>query len=126
MALGGVCRLVSLVHRRRTGKSVGGISGYTLFCCRDDRHNISGIPLWSRLLKLSSYCLVVLCLCVFLSGGSDLPHYSSIEGQMGCLDRKSTRLNSSHSQISYAVFCLKKKKTHYHISYLYEYCINLR
>src|SRR5688572_31248427 len=25
-------------------------------------------------------------------------------------DRKSTRLNSSHSQISYAVFCLKKKK----------------
>src|SRR5688572_32218469 len=28
----------------------------------------------------------------------------------GDLDRKSTRLNSSHSQISYAVFCLKKKK----------------
>src|SRR5688572_31873174 len=28
----------------------------------------------------------------------------------GKLDRKSTRLNSSHSQISYAVFCLKKKK----------------
>src|SRR2546430_6026710 len=35
-------------------------------------------------------------------------------------DRKSTRLNSSHSQISYAVFCLKKKKTHtelYHSKY---------
>src|SRR2546430_7239563 len=29
-------------------------------------------------------------------------------------DRKSTRLNSSHSQISYAVFCLKKKKKHIH------------
>src|SRR2546430_5521807 len=28
-------------------------------------------------------------------------------------DRKSTRLNSSHSQISYAVFCLKKKKHSY-------------
>src|SRR2546430_7564018 len=28
-------------------------------------------------------------------------------------DRKSTRLNSSHSQISYAVFCLKKKKNNY-------------
>src|SRR2546430_5374792 len=28
----------------------------------------------------------------------------------GRSDRKSTRLNSSHSQISYAVFCLKKKK----------------
>src|SRR2546427_3402784 len=30
-------------------------------------------------------------------------------------DRKSTRLNSSHSQISYAVFCLKKKKKHKHV-----------
>src|SRR2546430_5311660 len=30
------------------------------------------------------------------------------------LDRKSTRLNSSHSQISYAVFCLKKKKIYRH------------
>src|SRR2546430_4272462 len=31
-------------------------------------------------------------------------------GQRKAQDRKSTRLNSSHSQISYAVFCLKKKK----------------
>src|SRR2546427_2192023 len=31
-------------------------------------------------------------------------------GNSGGQDRKSTRLNSSHSQISYAVFCLKKKK----------------
>src|SRR2546430_13017517 len=30
------------------------------------------------------------------------------------VDRKSTRLNSSHSQISYAVFCLKKKKHKQH------------
>src|SRR5688572_32231065 len=30
-------------------------------------------------------------------------------------DRKSTRLNSSHSQISYAVFCLKKKKKNKYI-----------
>src|SRR3712207_8261197 len=29
------------------------------------------------------------------------------------LDRKSTRLNSSHANISYAVFCLKKKKIHW-------------
>src|SRR3712207_7939987 len=33
--------------------------------------------------------------------------YGLIEGQV--LDRKSTRLNSSHANISYAVFCLKKK-----------------
>src|SRR2546430_13087278 len=33
-------------------------------------------------------------------------------GSIPGTDRKSTRLNSSHSQISYAVFCLKKKTTH--------------
>src|SRR2546427_7367096 len=46
------------------------------------------------------------------------PDYFSrrLEGPLGRIlkfeakDRKSTRLNSSHSQISYAVFCLKKKK----------------
>src|SRR3712207_7643321 len=32
-------------------------------------------------------------------------------------DRKSTRLNSSHANISYAVFCLKKKKNHANIVY---------
>src|SRR5689334_24165198 len=37
-----------------------------------------------------------------------------VEHQRQGQDRKSTRLNSSHSSISYAVFCLKKKKkTHY-------------
>src|SRR3712207_3586828 len=36
--------------------------------------------------------------------------FSKYLGQGG--DRKSTRLNSSHANISYAVFCLKKKKTH--------------
>src|SRR3712207_7720463 len=36
---------------------------------------------------------------------------------IGCVDRKSTRLNSSHANISYAVFCLKKKnKINYLIS----------
>src|SRR3712207_7056276 len=34
-------------------------------------------------------------------------------------DRKSTRLNSSHANISYAVFCLKKKKTHTSILHSY-------
>src|SRR5258707_5084604 len=33
------------------------------------------------------------------------------------LDRKSTRLNSSHANISYAVFCLKKKKNNYNAIY---------
>src|SRR5688572_31761364 len=39
-------------------------------------------------------------------GGRDVGDLLLLGGQ----DRKSTRLNSSHSQISYAVFCLKKKK----------------
>src|SRR5688572_31175989 len=34
-----------------------------------------------------------------------------VTSAVGGVDRKSTRLNSSHSQISYAVFCLKKKNT---------------
>src|SRR5438067_4869252 len=36
--------------------------------------------------------------------------YSDAEHDIICIDRKSTRLNSSHVSISYAVFCLKKKK----------------
>src|SRR2546427_2994845 len=45
--------------------------------------------------------------CCF-SRHSSSGHLSASSGP----DRKSTRLNSSHSQISYAVFCLKKKKPH--------------
>src|SRR2546430_8392428 len=38
------------------------------------------------------------------------PNRCTVCGLVQTPDRKSTRLNSSHSQISYAVFCLKKKK----------------
>src|SRR5205085_3055251 len=40
----------------------------------------------------------------------ELSAVAVVPGLQGSQDRKSTRLNSSHSQISYAVFCLKKKK----------------
>src|SRR2546427_5819169 len=40
-------------------------------------------------------------------------------------DRKSTRLNSSHSQISYAVFCLKKKKNRKLVNYSTNYAHHL-
>src|SRR2546427_7025021 len=44
-------------------------------------------------------------------GGALLPRRALLrEPRFSLRDRKSTRLNSSHSQISYAVFCLKKKK----------------
>src|SRR2546430_7516383 len=39
-----------------------------------------------------------------------ITHDLGIVRRIADVDRKSTRLNSSHSQISYAVFCLKKKK----------------
>src|SRR5256886_6529943 len=42
--------------------------------------------------------------------GAMSPEMGRAENVARKIDRKSTRLNSSHSQISYAVFCLKKKK----------------
>src|SRR2546430_8215620 len=42
--------------------------------------------------------------------GMAVPHELALDADDHDVDRKSTRLNSSHSQISYAVFCLKKKK----------------
>src|SRR5207249_10067711 len=51
--------------------------------------------------------------------GPDLPRPGRLQKRQRCArprhgrrDRKSTRLNSSHVSISYAVFCLKKKKKH--------------
>src|SRR2546422_6944243 len=47
---------------------------------------------------------------LFLQGACDTPHPGlNAPAHLG-RDRKSTRLNSSHGYISYAVFCLKKKK----------------
>src|SRR5258705_12766930 len=50
---------------------------------------------------------------------------SAVPQRLGCVgrgrvDRKSTRLNSSHLGISYAVFCLKKKKKQH------KYCLRFR
>src|SRR5438309_2818251 len=45
-----------------------------------------------------------------VAAGLDLGQRALDLGQQRLVDRKSTRLNSSHSSISYAVFCLKKKK----------------
>src|SRR3989442_4864103 len=53
----------------------------------------------------------------FATGPASINDDPSLSGTARVLnrDRKSTRLNSSHVRISYAVFCLKKKKTKYHI-----------
>src|SRR3712207_8907393 len=44
------------------------------------------------------------------TGISSPPHGRGLPAERAEADRKSTRLNSSHANISYAVFCLKKKK----------------
>src|SRR5688572_31738074 len=52
-------------------------------------------------------------MAAFARGDAEFERQFSPNTGLGpILDRKSTRLNSSHSQISYAVFCLKKKKAH--------------
>src|SRR3712207_7895792 len=47
---------------------------------------------------------------VFRADLDDAAHAGEVERDSAGRDRKSTRLNSSHANISYAVFCLKKKK----------------
>src|SRR2546428_7292668 len=49
----------------------------------------------------------------FVLGQAQWRHPVRLSEHERLTDRKSTRLNSSHDQISYAVFCLKKKKTNH-------------
>src|SRR2546430_7813522 len=71
----------------------------------------SDLPQWFPALRWAAAAAVVLALGFALGRQS-----SNAKAELAALknsvakDRKSTRLNSSHSQISYAVFCLKKKK----------------
>src|SRR5206468_10569268 len=73
----------------------------------------------SRRAALSRVTLSQRCVPVGLRGGAVVVRLAGGAGRLGVglgagrglglgLDRKSTRLNSSHDQISYAVFCLKK------------------
>src|SRR5256886_3302632 len=67
----------------------------------------SARPVWERFLSFYFLCSNPVI--------EPVHHFPlSLEGKLVSAvekqDRKSTRLNSSHSQISYAVFCLKKKK----------------
>src|SRR2546422_11655191 len=63
-----------------------------------------GPPPWSRRVIQDERQLVTLI--ANRPGGGNRPHWHADFDE----DRKSTRLNSSHGYISYAVFCLKKKK----------------
>src|SRR5438874_6206860 len=50
-----------------------------------------------------------------LIGGQQTINLDGVTGRISYRDRKSTRLNSSHVEISYAVFCLKKKSIRNHL-----------
>src|SRR2546429_10003750 len=76
----------------------------TLF--RSQRVHVLGIALEDRLIR--GDCLTVASLEEARARGTE--HALEDLGRDG--DRKSTRLNSSHGYISYAVFCLKKKNTY--------------
>src|SRR5258705_9352123 len=57
---------------------------------------------------------------LFTGEGTKPPLAREEQGEHDFQDRKSTRLNSSHLGISYAVFCLKKKKKPNHERYQYQ------
>src|SRR5689334_24643889 len=68
------------------------------------------LPIWIRGSYFESCNCDAICPCRRINGvpGGRSTHGICL-GVLSWLDRKSTRLNSSHSSISYAVFCLKKK-----------------
>src|SRR5699024_11462033 len=72
---------------------------------------------YTTLFRSRRFAVLILFLCLFgmlavLLRRGRLPGLASgpVWRLLGTTDRKSTRLNSSHVSISYAVFCLKKKK----------------
>src|SRR2546427_5354527 len=69
------------------------------------------LPIIGKELGLSYSQIGLIMTCQYIAGAvANIPGGVLVDTVGRALDRKSTRLNSSHSQISYAVFCLKKKK----------------
>src|SRR5262245_63540605 len=85
-------------------------------CPERSEANFSVAIGWSfspRAFGVLAGALFVRRLAILVSFLSSLAHLSALRRhafQLADLDRKSTRLNSSHLGISYAVFCLKKKQ----------------
>src|SRR3712207_6895597 len=99
--------------------------------CSSDLKDIIYATQKNAVLKLTGRAVKVdkriqiLVIPAFLSSQENMAHlpknlnYGKIKSEY--LDRKSTRLNSSHANISYAVFCLKKKNLNLHLSSPYVY-----
>src|SRR3712207_8849302 len=83
----------------------------------------STFPVWYGAVFSGMYPLFVLILLALLLRGVSFEYRNQVDSErwrafwdwmsFGGRDRKSTRLNSSHANISYAVFCLKKKTRPY-------------
>src|SRR3712207_7772367 len=78
----------------------------TLFRSRDAAVELGGVAL----AKAAAEDVVLLRLLGRVQGDLRAQRDVLLRLRVGRRDRKSTRLNSSHANISYAVFCLKKKK----------------
>src|SRR2546430_11861468 len=77
---------------------------------RAQRARLEGLTAATGLFRPDEVAIAVQLLDDALGGDEEYRFLGAFAG-----DRKSTRLNSSHSQISYAVFCLKKKKNYKHV-----------
>src|SRR2546427_7338513 len=104
-----------------------GFSGFVLISAMPESH-YHYIELLDRRIKIaaSTYLVILLGGTALILSGIERMSMDLATRQFkiplifaSCLvvvlDRKSTRLNSSHSQISYAVFCLKKKNNEHHL-----------
>src|SRR3712207_7492202 len=87
----------TLFRSRRVTRSLGRLGGQGLRRCR---RSGQGSWLKERVIVVEHFVL---------NEAERPPGYGIIAADVVTADRKSTRLNSSHANISYAVFCLKKK-----------------
>src|SRR3989449_2435487 len=98
---------------------MGGPSGELLAALQTSVSDVAGSFRIERMTPVAGGCIHR---CLLLEGGgrryfaktnarSEFDNFAAeADGLAALSDRKSTRLNSSHGYISYAVFCLKKKK----------------
>src|SRR3712207_8367031 len=64
---------------------------------------------WNNLLDVGRGKQEAEIIAIKANTAAEIENAVAVEANAGVKDRKSTRLNSSHANISYAVFCLKKK-----------------
>src|SRR5256884_1219028 len=72
---------------------------------------MTGLLMFPIMLRRPRSIVQAIPICMAAQGQRPLPLPVAANKALAKADRKSTRLNSSHGYISYAVFCLKKKNT---------------